>query len=139
MPDDCPFCDYAGPSPILKAWESAYVIEPLRPITPGHVLVIPTEHVSDFASDPMTTAKVYNLAAQWWRIADGLGACNLITSKGRLATQTVDHFHVHGCPVCGSMGTGRFMPDHIAETHTEHGTGEMPTLKATPIDTEGEG
>lgn len=95
----CPFCDYAGPSPVL--WEDrvvgAYVIEPIAPCTPGHVLVVSLYHVPDFADDDAFCGEVMECAARYAR-ESGMGDCNLITSRGAAATQTVRHLHVHLVP-----------------------------------------
>lgn len=113
--EDCPFCSYTGPSKILREYEGVFIIEPINPVTPGHVLVVPVHHVTDFADDPMLTCKVMAGAASYVKSlmpepwdAGGptpnlvLGAdtphWNLITSKGALATQTVRHLHVHLVP-----------------------------------------
>lgn len=95
--DECPFCNYAGPNTIL--WEDAftYVVEPLRPITPGHVLVIPKEHAEDFTKDAGLTAGLFMSVTDY--VNDGPPAdYNLITSKGEAASQTVKHLHVHVLP-----------------------------------------
>lgn len=93
----CPFCNYAGPSVILRRYDSAVVFEPLKPVTPGHVIVVPTKHVEDVADDPIVTAEVMGCVARYIREEVG-GACNVITSKGREATQSVFHLHVHIVP-----------------------------------------
>ncbi len=92
----CPFCDYAGPSEVLHDWGDAILIEPLDPVTPGHRLVIPTVHVINFACSPSTTALTMWRAAEY--VATQGVDCNLITSKGLAATQTVKHLHVHVVP-----------------------------------------
>lgn len=91
----CPFCDYGGPSPILRETGGAIVFEPLDPVAPGHILVVPKAHLSDFAADPLSTGEMFRIAAE---VAADLGDCNLITSKGPAATQTVGHLHVHVVP-----------------------------------------
>jgi histidine triad (HIT) family protein len=65
----CPFCDYA------------------------HLLAIPRLHVEDALEDPELTGHVMEIAA-WFAHGD----CNLITSVGAAATQTVRHLHVHIVP-----------------------------------------
>lgn len=89
----CPFCDYAGPSEILLERDGVFFIEPIAPVTEGHVLAIPREHVEDALSDPEVAGRVMEAAA--WFAA---GECNLITSVGPLATQTVKHLHLHIVP-----------------------------------------
>lgn len=94
---DCPFCDYEGPSKIKAKSDHTYVIEPLSPVVPGHLLVIPWAHIEDFAEEPVATADV---AADAARMAQEFmdGDCNLIASKGKAATQTITHLHFHLVP-----------------------------------------
>jgi histidine triad (HIT) family protein len=97
MKDGCVFCDYAGPSPVLEDYDAAFVIEPMNPVTPGHVLVIPREHVSNFAEDGFVSGTAMSYA--WCYMTEAkVGPCNIITSVGREATQTIDHLHVHIVP-----------------------------------------
>lgn len=93
--EDCPFCDYAGPSEVIRRWHGVFAIEPLRPVVPGHVLVVPEVHVTDVGSAPWVTASVMKAAGD---LASKLESANVLTSKGRAATQTVDHLHVHVIP-----------------------------------------
>jgi histidine triad (HIT) family protein len=71
------------------------VIAPLNPCVEGHVLVIPRLHVEDF-TDNMVVAAVTMAAAS--RYARNMGPCNLITSRGKEATQSVFHLHIHLVP-----------------------------------------
>lgn len=92
----CPFCEYGATGPFLAGDAHAFVIEPLEPVVPGHVLVIPRVHVEDFTEDFAVSMAVMKTAAMYaW---SHLGDCNLITSRGSAATQTVRHLHVHLVP-----------------------------------------
>ena len=97
----CPFCDYVGPSEVLDfavvRGVETFFIEPLDPVTRGHLLAIPREHVEHFAEDPVVTGAVFEAAAQY-ATAHAMTATNLITSKGVAATQSVRHLHVHLVP-----------------------------------------
>lgn len=68
-------------------------IVPLNPVTEGHVLVIPRWHVVDAVQEPQVTADVMRCAAE---LAER--PCNIITSSGGEATQSVFHLHVHVVP-----------------------------------------
>jgi histidine triad (HIT) family protein len=112
--EDCPFCDYKGPSAILDQTEYTYLIEPLDPVTKGHRLVVPWSHFTDFAQDSTLTALVMGDAAAYVRRLSrlwGIEDWNLITSKGALATQTVFHFHVHLVPRRPGDGLSLPWPD----------------------------
>jgi len=98
---DCVFCDIvAGKSPAtyVMQGEGAIGIVPINPVTPGHVLFIPKIHVTDFAQVPVVSGKLVELAAAWWRGPGGGGPVNMITSRGREATQSVFHLHIHLVP-----------------------------------------
>lgn len=99
---DCVFCEIvAGRSPakFLRPddWSSTVkVFEPLNPVTPGHALIIPTIHVEDFADEPSVSSIVARKAAQYAK--EFGGPFNVITSKGKVATQSVFHLHLHLIP-----------------------------------------
>ncbi|MFD7995468.1 HIT family protein [Streptomyces mexicanus] len=100
MTQPCPFCEIVAgraPATIVREWPEALAIVPLRPVVAGHVLVIPREHVTDFVADPVVSAHTMYCAAEL--AGDYLaGAMNLITSRGRAATQSVFHLHLHLVP-----------------------------------------
>lgn len=91
----CTFCrkldagDYEGIRNGV-AW-----FEPLDPVTPGHVLFVPVDHVEDACDNPPVTALVMQVAAQ---ALTGCGDGNLIWNVGPLAGQTVWHAHLHWVP-----------------------------------------
>lgn len=94
----CPFCKIiAGQAPadILYEELAATVIAPLNPVTDGHVLVIPPYHVRDAIENPDVTGATMEVAV---RYARRVGQCNLITSVGPDATQSVWHLHIHVVP-----------------------------------------
>lgn len=94
----CPFCEIVAgraPAKIVDEWSEAIAIIPLNPVVQGHVLVLPREHVRDFVDDPIVSAATMRCAAE---LVAGLGSYNLITSKGKPATQSVFHLHLHLIP-----------------------------------------
>lgn len=94
--DGCPFCAIiAGDAPatVVRRWPDAIAIVPLNPIVTGHLLVIPTKHVRDVAENRSVTASTAARVAELvW------GSCNVITSRGQAATQSVFHLHWHIVP-----------------------------------------
>ncbi len=94
----CPFCDYKGPSKILADYGNVFVIEPIDPVTPGHVLVIPKKHVSDFATDDAYTTMEVARCASYYIRDNAIAPCNIISNVGREAGQTVMHMHLHIVP-----------------------------------------
>lgn len=98
---DCPFCKIvAGEdwAEVVEVYKSSLVIEPIDPVVPGHVLVIPYEHSKDFAQFVQIAADTMYDAAFHAANTPGYEDCNLITSRGRAATQTVFHLHIHLVP-----------------------------------------
>lgn len=96
----CAFCEIvAGRAPatihatMTNLGRKVLIIEPLNPVVPGHLLAIPAVHVQDAREDREVTGYTFAAAAYFTR-----EPCNLITSCGREATQTVMHLHVHIVP-----------------------------------------
>lgn len=96
--NDCPFCDRIAADEYDYSDPHAVAFEPLNPVTPGHLLVVPRRHVRDAGEDPEVTARTMSLAADIAGPAEDDGAYNLITSAGRAATQSVFHLHIHLIP-----------------------------------------
>lgn len=105
--DDCVFCrivQQLEPATILAEWRDSIAIRPLNPVVPGHVIVLPCCHVSNAVEDPAITGLTMQRASQLATASEWFGdpfaevACNLITSVGRAATQTIEHLHIHVVP-----------------------------------------
>jgi histidine triad (HIT) family protein len=97
--DPCVFCEIiAGraPATVVKDWPNALAIVPLKPVTDGHVLVMPKDHSADFTTGSEALLWAMMSAAQLAR--EMHGPMNLITSKGVEATQSVFHLHLHLVP-----------------------------------------
>ncbi|MFD5556192.1 HIT family protein [Streptomyces sp. NPDC127068] len=95
---DCPFCAIVAgraPARIVRRWPDSLAIVPLSAVTAGHTLVIPKTHVADIGVDPLVAADTMRRAAE---LAAEFGACNIITSRGELATQSIFHLHLHVLP-----------------------------------------
>ena len=90
MKEDCVFCKMEFPdSEVLN-------IEPLNPVVLGHRIFIPKDHVTDFGENADVTIKTMYQAQQYAK--NCTGEYNIITSKGKSATQSVFHLHVHFIP-----------------------------------------
>jgi histidine triad (HIT) family protein len=107
--DNCPFCAYFKAD---KAPMSVKIIKPLNPVTPGHLLFVPAEHTSDAGDEPDVTAEVMRQASTYAR---RLRACNIITSKGVDATQSVFHLHIHVVPRTAGDGLKLPWTDQVKE------------------------
>ena len=93
----CVFCELIAAGEYDDEYDGIVDFEPLNPVTPGHCLVVPKLHVADALEDPAVTAEVMMYAADY-AVRERLPSCNLITSVGADATQTVMHLHVHVVP-----------------------------------------
>lgn len=95
----CDFCEIVAernPAQVVRRWDGVLAIRPRGGgVADGHLLVIPHRCVPDIGADIALSARVMACAAE---LAAELPACNVITSKGATATQTVFHFHVHVVP-----------------------------------------
>jgi histidine triad (HIT) family protein len=94
--NSCVFCAIvAGDSPaeVVRQWPGAIAIVPLKPVTKGHVIVLPKVHVATAIADPVLTGYVMTCAATL-----APHPSNIITSIGSEATQTIMHLHIHVVP-----------------------------------------
>lgn len=91
----CVFCARVRDGEFERESGFAVSFPPRNPVTPGHLLVIPRVHLRDAAQSPSHAADAFVMAAC---LAGEVGDCNLITSIGPDATQTVFHMHIHVVP-----------------------------------------
>jgi histidine triad (HIT) family protein len=92
----CVFCEIVAQqsfADVVQSWPDALAFVPLDPVTEGHVLVVPREHVADVTEDPEVSALTMHRAAEL-----APPDCNIITSAGVAATQSVFHLHLHIVP-----------------------------------------
>lgn len=92
----CVFCERIARDECDSVGRGCVSFVPLNPVTLGHRLFVPRAHVTDAADEPWITAQVMECAADY--AAARNVDCNLITSVGPLATQTIMHLHVHYVP-----------------------------------------
>jgi diadenosine tetraphosphate (Ap4A) HIT family hydrolase len=104
--DPCVFCEIvAGRSPasVVARDDRSIAFMDIRPVTPGHLLVIPTAHLPSLADLPD------NLAAHLFLVATRLAAAvrrsglrcegvDLFLADGEAAGQEVFHAHLHVIP-----------------------------------------
>jgi histidine triad (HIT) family protein len=95
---ECVFCGIVAgtePATFVRTWKDAVAFVPFNPVSPGHVLVVPREHVRDATESDDVTALTMVRAVE---LARNLSASNILTSVGTAATQSVFHLHVHVVP-----------------------------------------
>lgn len=129
----CIFCKIAKgeiPSEKVLENEGAFAFLDIRPLTRGHVLVVPKRHADRFADMlPEDAHHVMDLAQHVVRRQSrGLGApgVTIAVNDGRAAGQEVMHVHVHLVPRHEGDGAG---PVHALFTKkVELGAGELQEI-----------
>lgn len=102
---DCIFCRIAaGELPAHRIYEDERVLAflDIQPGTPGHTLVIPRAHASDFFEladdDRDAVFAAARRVAEALRLETGAEGLNLHQSNGSAAGQVIFHFHLHLLP-----------------------------------------
>ena len=103
---DCVFCDIVAgeaPASLVHADELVVAFMDIRPVTPGHLLVVPKRHVPDLARlDEETGAHLFRVAMRLARAIRRSGlrceGVNLFLADGEAAGQEVCHVHLHVFP-----------------------------------------
>jgi histidine triad (HIT) family protein len=102
MSMDCIFCKIiAGDIPCDTVMENDEFIAVLDafPANPGHVLVMPKKHAADiFELDSKEAGRLFEFASLIAKKMDKYDGLNLLQNNGKIAGQTVFHFHLHLIP-----------------------------------------
>ena len=101
----CLFCKIVRgeiPSARVLETDQAIAFLDIRPVNPGHVLLLPRAHHAQLADLPDDlAAHAGSLLPRLCRAvlaATGAEALNVIVNNGRVAGQTIDHVHWHLIP-----------------------------------------
>ena len=102
----CIFCEIIlgnQPASFVYEDESMVVFLDIRPLTPGHVLVVPRSHVSSMKDlspkDAGHMLEVGQKMDQVLRASDlSCEGVSFVLSDGRAAGQEVEHIHLHVFP-----------------------------------------
>lgn len=99
----CPFCAVvAGGAPAFRVLDDdvAVAFLDVRPLFPGHTLLVPRAHVETLVDLP--TDQVEPLFTRAQRLArameEGLGAAGSFVAMNNRVSQSVAHLHVHVVP-----------------------------------------
>lgn len=99
MSEDCPFCDS---SVSIISGELTYVREDKYPVSPGHLLIVPYRHVSDyFQSTHEEKQNIIHLIDETKIFLEKKfkpAGYNIGINCGQTAGQTILHLHVHVIP-----------------------------------------
>ncbi|MGH3865298.1 MAG: HIT family protein [Pseudonocardiaceae bacterium] len=118
MMTSCPFCAIiAGDEDAIFVgkWPSAIAFFPKDPATIGHTLVVPRVHIANIWHMNSLLARdlgeiVLDMAHRL-RVALSLEGMNIINSAGEVASQTIEHLHVHLVPRYRGDAIGDIWPD----------------------------
>lgn len=94
----CVFCDiveHSAPATIIDEDAESICIVPLKPVTDGHLLVIPNKHGQYLWETDVPVGMLRATALLAMATSAGV---NVIQSNGSVATQTVPHVHFHIVP-----------------------------------------
>ncbi|MBM3204778.1 HIT family protein [Candidatus Uhrbacteria bacterium] len=105
MSNDCLFCNIIAkeiPSTPIYEDEQVYAFLDIKPVNPGHTLVVPKKHSPDLPStDPLVLPAlilaVQNIA-QAMRVGLGIEGMNITENDGPVAGQLIPHMHFHLMP-----------------------------------------
>ena len=102
---DCIFCKViAGdiPSEMVDADERTLAVMDINPATKGHVVVITREHYENLFEVPdddlLAVMKMARRVAERMKETIEPGGFNILNNIGRVAWQSIFHFHLHVIP-----------------------------------------
>lgn len=105
MEDNCIFCKIANgdiSSKTLYEDDMFRVILDINPAAKGHALILPKKHYADiYELDQDNAGEVFVLAKRMAAVmkeALGCEGMNILQNNGKIAGQTVFHFHIHLIP-----------------------------------------
>jgi diadenosine tetraphosphate (Ap4A) HIT family hydrolase len=98
----CPICAEIDALPVATSEMLAVTLPDARPVTEGHVLVVPTGHALNLSalSSVQRDALFARVADEVRRLEalPGIGGVNIGINLGAASGQTVAHLHVHVIP-----------------------------------------
>lgn len=113
----CMFCNYIeeNDKPVMGNDYNVAIV-PQNPVTEGHLIVIPREHVEGLLEDPEVTSKMTGTAILWAGLLgetnDLYSSVSLVASVGE-DSEDEEHLHLHIVP--RSEGDGIQLPGSGAE------------------------
>lgn len=103
--EDCIFCGIAAgdlPAEVVASDDRTVAFMDINPATRGHALVIPRAHAENIYDigdeDLAVTIGAARRLAQRMREVLSPDGINLLNSTGKVAWQSVFHFHIHVVP-----------------------------------------
>ena len=124
---ECIFCKIiAGDIPSYKVYEDNHVVAffDILPISPGHTIIVPKNHVADIEglSDEEMSAMSLALKKIGKAVLEGLGVkgYSVFLDNKSAANQHVPHVHFHLVPRAEGDGLERWPQSGYSEGEAEH-------------------
>lgn len=99
---DCIFCESNLQRAPIRTFDNCYVLEDAYPVSKGHLLIIPKEHVLDWfsASKPLQLELLDALSEMKQYLEDKHqpDGYNIGMNCGNAAGQSIMHLHIHLIP-----------------------------------------
>lgn len=99
---DCLFCRIVTgdiPADVVERTDTTVAFRDISPVSPTHILVIPTTHVADLdaalAADPSIVSAVLAQASAIAAAEELSDGYRVVINTGRDGGQTVHHLHAH--------------------------------------------
>ena len=101
--DECPFCEIVAggaAAEIVFEDETSVAFLDLRPLFPGHSLLVPRSHHETLADLPAALVEPYFAGARLLSraIPEAMGAQGSFVAINNVVSQSVAHVHVHVVP-----------------------------------------
>ncbi|MBN1921831.1 MAG: HIT family protein [Anaerolineae bacterium] len=121
--EECIFCailEGRAPASFIYRDDTVAAFMDLYPVTPGHLLIIPTAHAASLTEvAPAVAAHIMELAQRLGRAVSasnlGCDGFNLFLANGGAAGQDIFHSHLHILPRFHGDGFGFRFPGHYPQ------------------------
>lgn len=132
---DCIFCkiiDKEIPSKLIYEDQDFRAILDVAPATKGHVLILPKEHAETLTD--LSDEKASKILILAKKIVNALKKVhdftdyNIVQNNGRIAGQTVGHFHLHIIPRYSVEEIGLWCPHEDDPSVTEENAAKVRDL-----------
>lgn len=131
----CAFCDIVAnrtEAEIVFEDDSTLAFLDIRPLFPGHCLLIPREHVVTFGDLPpeQVGPLFVNVRALARAVPRAVQATGSFIAMNNIVSQSVPHLHVHIVPRSPKDGLKGFFWPRRGYRDTEHMTGTADAIRS---------
>ena len=126
---DCLFCAIVAgeqPAEIVFEDEISLAFLDLRPVFPGHSLLVPRDHHETLADLPDELVEPYFRNARLLSVAirEAMGAQGSFVAINNVVSQSVPHLHTHVVPRVRKDGLRGFFWPRTKYEHDDHAAGD---------------